>query len=402
MERFHLKNGLLVLFKKNDSNTVAVELMVKVGSNHEDNKFRGISHYLEHMLFEGTKKRPTSKDIASDIEKFGAEFNAYTTGDRTAYYVKIINKHFEIALDILSDMVLNSVFNAQKMQKEKKVILKEINMVIDDPRQHQWTIFQNALFEKHPAKYPTYGSIETVKSITRAQLMSYYQKHYTAGNMILSISGNVHDIRPLAQHYFGAICKGKHLVRKKVLEPRQETPKFFIEKRKTKNSYTVMGFKTAPRLDADSYVLDVIYAILGKGQSGWIFEEIRNKRGLAYQVGVVVEHEIDYGYFAVYCNLDKSKIAQAKGIIAEQFKNLQAISKNDLVDAKTYLEGNQAVQMEDNFHKADTLAFWETMGNVKLYLDYSKKIKSVTVGDIKKVAKKYFSDVYTFVSIEQE
>ena len=142
MRKYKLKNGISIIFEKNTSKSVAVEVMFKVGSNDENKKIAGISHFVEHMLFEGTKKRKNSKAIANEIETYGAELNAYTSENRTAYFIKIINKRFDNALDILSDMVTNSIFNSKMIEKEKKVIIKEINMVTDDPRQHQWILFQ--------------------------------------------------------------------------------------------------------------------------------------------------------------------------------------------------------------------------------------------------------------------
>ena len=222
MEKFALKNGITVVFEKNSSKSVAVEIMFKVGSNHENEKIFGISHYLEHMLFEGTKKRKNSKEISNEVEKYGGEFNAYTTGNRTAYYVKIINKKFELALDILSDMVRNSVFDEKIMEKEKRVILKEINMVTDDPRQHQWILFQKNLFVKHPAKNPTYGTAEAVKGISRNTLVDYYKKHYVPGNTIISVVGNVNNVKEKIGKYFSDLKSAKSEKIKNVNEPKQE------------------------------------------------------------------------------------------------------------------------------------------------------------------------------------
>src|SRR3989344_6893833 len=174
MKKYILRNGITLIHEKKSANSVAVEVMFKVGSNDETKKLAGISHFLEHMLFEGTKNRKDSREIANEIEKYGGDFNAYTTGDRTAFFIKIINKQFDIALDILSDMVKNPVFDAKIMEKEKLVVLKEINMVTDDSRLHQWILFEKSLFEKNPARNPTYGTAETVKAITRNQLVDYY------------------------------------------------------------------------------------------------------------------------------------------------------------------------------------------------------------------------------------
>ena len=402
MKKYRLKNGITVIFGKNSSKSVTVEVMFKFGSNFENKKTLGLAHFLEHMLFEGTKKRRDSREIANEIEKYGGEFNAYTTGDRTAFFIKIINKRFDIALDILSDMISNPVFDKNRIEKEKQVILKEINMINDEPRLYQWILFHKILFEKHPARNPTYGTIATVKSFDRKHIANYYFSHYIPNNMIVSIVGNVNNVKEKIERYFGDLKPREKIHRQKVKEPLQKKVKKFVEKKKTFNSYMVLGYKTVPRLHKESYVLDVISAILGRGQSGWIFDEIRNKRGLAYQVGVNDEKENDYGTFAIYTNLDKKNIDKAKEIIFQQFKRLEKISKKELQEAKTYIEGNYTLEMEDNFHYADNLAVWETIKDAKLAELYLKNIKKVNIDDVKRVARKYFNDKYTLVIIEQE
>mgnify|MGYP001558549697 CR=1 FL=1 len=402
MKKHILKNGITLIFEKTSSKSVAVEIMFKVGSNYENLKVAGISHFLEHMLFEGTKKRKTSREIANEIEKYGGDFNAYTTGDRTAFFIKIINKKFDNALDILSDIIKNPVFGEKIMEKEKQVILKEINMVNDDPRLFQWILFQQALFEKHPAANPTYGTAKTVKAITRKQLVDHYTTHYTPNNMIISIAGNVNSVRKKIERYFHELKQKKIITREKVNEPAQKRMKKVVRKKKTLNSYMVLGYKAVPRMHKDSYVFDVITAILGRGQSGWMFDEIRNKRGLAYQVGINNESEKDYGMFAVYTNLDKKNIGKAKEIIMQQFHKLRGVTKLDIDEAKTFIEGNHTLQMEDNFHCTDNFSFWDTIKDAKLANSYINNIKKVTAEDIKRIAAEYFTDKYTLVVVEQK
>ena len=402
MEKYRLGNGITLIFDKNSSKSVAVEVMLKVGSNYEAKKLAGMSHFLEHMLFEGTKNRKDSREIANEIERYGGEFNAYTTGDRTAFFIKIINKRFANALDILSDMVSNPVFNEKVIEKEKQVILKEINMVTDDSRLHQWILFQKTLFDQHPARNPTYGTIKAVKSFKRKQVMEYYKLHYLPNNIVISIVGNVENVKNEVKKYFGALKPGTSIRREKICEPPQTKTKIYIEKKQTLNSYMVLGYKSVPRTHKSSYVFDVISAILGRGQSGWMFDEIRNKRGLAYQVGINSEQESDYGMFAVYAGLDKKKIGDAKKIILQQFRRLESINKKELEEAKTYIEGNYTLQMEDNFNRADNLAVWETIKDAKLADSYLKNIGKVAISDVRDVANQYLNDRYTFVAIEQK
>ncbi|MBI4143306.1 insulinase family protein [Candidatus Woesearchaeota archaeon] len=401
MEKYRLQNGITLLFEKNSSKSVAVEVMFKFGSNFEDKKTLGLAHFLEHMLFEGTKNRKDSREIANEIEKYGGEFNAYTTGDRTAFFIKIINKKFDVALDILSDMVSNPIFDRKIIEKEKQVILKEINMITDDARIYQWILFQKTLFERHPAKNPTHGSVKTVKGFDRSHVADYYYSHYIPNNMVISIVGNVGNVKKKVEKYFGHLKPSKKIHRPMVVEPLQKKARRFIEKRKTLNSYMVLGYKTVSRLHEDSYVLDVIAAVLGRGQSGWIFDEIRNKRGLAYQVGVNDGNEIDYGTFAIYTSLDKNNIKEAKKIILRQFKRLQKISKKELEEAKNYIEGNHALETEDNFAKADDLAVWETIKDARLANRYLSEIKKVTLNDVKRAARRYLNNKYAMVVIEQ-
>jgi len=164
----------------------------------------------------------------------------------------------------------------------------------------------------------------------------------------------------------------------------------------------VLGYKSIPRTHKDSYVFDVIAAVLGRGQSGWIFNEIRNKRGLAYYLGVQNENESDYGFFAVFAGLDKKNIGTTKKIILQQFKKLNNINKTELNEAKTFIEGHHALNIEDNFHAADNLAFWETINSVSLADNYVKNIKKVKINDVKRVARKYLNNKYTLVIIEQK
>ena len=186
-----------------------------------------------------------------------------------------------------------------------------------------------------------------------------------------------------------------------IKEPRQKKPMIKIEKKKILSSYIVLGYKTPTRLQKESYVLDVIRAVLGRGQSGKLFNEIRAKRGLAYDVGVQHEPSTDYGFFAVYLGTDKKNISIAKKIILEEFSKLKNISEKDLKEAKDYLEGEFLMQNEDNFHMADKLAFWELIKDASLAKEYLKKVKKVKKEDIARVVNKYLNKNYTMAVIKQ-
>ena len=199
MREITLKNGLKVLYEQKERNAVVVQIMIKTGSNHEAKDERGISHFLEHILFEGTVKRPTNQEISNEIESIGGDFNAYTTNERTCFYIKVLNKHFHKATDILADIMLHSLFKEEHIAKEKNIVLKEIDMVNDEPSYYQWLLLQSNIFKNHPARHPTYGDRKIIKNLTRKKIMSYFHKHYVAGNMVISVVGNVKDWKEKVQ-----------------------------------------------------------------------------------------------------------------------------------------------------------------------------------------------------------
>lgn len=401
MKRYKLKNGLTLIYEKKPLMSTAIEVLVKVGSNYENKKVFGISHFLEHMLFEGTKKRKTSRTISNEIETLGGEMNAYTTTDRTAFFIRILNKHFDKALDVLSDIIQNSTFDNKFVEKERKVILKEIDMVNDQPRFLQWILFQKNLFKKNNARNPTYGTKKAVRRISRKDILSYYKKYYAPNNMIVSIVGNVSNVKGKVEKAFNNFKPRKVPQYKKVFEIENKQGKA-VFKKKLNNSYVILGYKTPSRLNKESFVLDLIHGILGRGQSGRIFDEIRNKRGLAYEVGVNHESSIDYGFFCVYLNTDFRNIDKIKKIILDEFEKLKKIDNNELNEAKSFIEGQYFMEGDDNFHLADKLAYWELIKDAGLAKEYVSRIKKITRNDIIKVVDKYLDNNYTLTVIQQE
>jgi predicted Zn-dependent peptidase len=391
MQKIKLKNGLTVIYKERDTDSVAVEVMVKVGSNNENSVERGVSHFLEHMVFEGTKKRKNSQEIANEIEKIGGELNAYTSKERTCFFVKVLKKHFDIALDVLADILQNPLFRGEDIEKEKKIVIKEIDLVNDEPRFYQWILFEKNLFDKHPTRFPTYGSKKVIEGLKRKNVSDYFNGFYSPDNMVVSIVGKVDDWKKKVKDKFVS-GKGKGVKELKVSELLAGKNKIKKEKKNITNTYLVLGYKTVPRCHEDSYVLDVIGGILGRGQSGWMFQEIRGKRGLAYEVGTQHVCEKDYGYFAVYLSTGRKNVELVKKLILEQLEKLKKIPSLELKEAKDYVEGAYLLEIEDNQRLADHLCFWEQVGGVKLIEEFVKKIKKVSVGDVRRVVNKYFNN----------
>lgn len=387
VKKYKLSNGMTIIEKKVPSKSVVLEVLIKVGSNNEQDGVRGISHFLEHMLFEGTKKRKDSTAIASVIEELGGSMNAYTSAEVTAYHIKVLFKHFDVALDVISDMVLHSTFPLQFIEKEKKVILKEIHMH-DDPRFYKWQLFAQTLFQKHPERFPTLGTVKDVSNMTQEKLISYYKHHYTPDNMTLVVVGNVDLVRKKIEKAFNQKYE-RHQRKELFSEPFFSKVRESFEKRPSKSTYTVLGFLACNRKNNDAFALDIIEAVLGRGQSGRAFETIRNKHGLAYEVGARQELGKDHGYIAVFASTDKKAVPLAKDLMLKVFR--EPVTKKEFDEAKTYIEGSYTLENENTEQHADELCYWSFIGDAKLANSYVSNIKKVSYADVLKVQKKYFS-----------
>jgi predicted Zn-dependent peptidase len=389
MQKAVLDNGLKVIYDKKASKIVVVQVMINVGSNCETPRERGISHFLEHILFEGTAKRPTNQLISNEIEKIGGEFNAYTSNERTSFYVIVLKKHFTKAIDILADILQNSLFKEEHIKREKKIVLKEIDMIYDESSYYQWIMLQKNLFKKHPAKYPAYGDRRVIKNLTREKIINFYEKFYSLNNMTISVIGNVPNWREEIARKFSS-PKRKLQKISVIKEPKKTKNVIKKEKRKIVNTYSIVAFPTVPRNHPDSYVLDVINGILGRGQSGKMFTEVRSKRGLAYEVGTQNINDVSFGYFAVYATINRKNVKLTKKIIMEELQKLKEITPEELQEAKDYVEGNYYLDLEDSQKVADQLLFWEQVEDAELLNSFVEKIKAVTISDVQKVVDKYF------------
>jgi predicted Zn-dependent peptidase len=398
MKEVVLPNGLKVIFVPKKTNSVVVQAMIKVGSNDELPSERGISHFLEHILFEGTKKRPNSLIISNEVERIGGNFNAYTTNERTCFYVKVLKKHFDLALDVLLDILQNSLFDKDHIKREKNIVLKEIEMVNDEPSFYQWVLLQKKIYKKHLSRFPTYGDPKVVKNLTRQKIIDFYEKYYVANNMTLLIVGDVKNWKKKVEQLF-VLKKGKIRKGQKVVEPAQKRSQVFKEKRDLINNRTIIAFKSVDRKHKDSFVLDVINSILGRGQSGRMFSEIRTKRGLAYEVSTQYICDKSYGYFAVYASVDKKNTNTVLRVALEEIQKLKKINKIDLSEAINFIEGCYLMEVEDNQKMADQLLMWDHICGTQGFKDYIKNIKKVSISDVRRVISKYFN-YHTMVVLE--
>ncbi|MEK6904994.1 MAG: pitrilysin family protein, partial [Nanoarchaeota archaeon] len=317
---------------------------------------------------------------------------------KTCFYSKVLKKHFSIAVDVLADILQNPLLREEDIKKEKNVVLKEITMIYDEPRYHQWILMQQNLFEKHPCKYPTYGDVRVIKSLNRKKVFDFFTKYYVPNNMVVSIVGDAPKWKKEIEKYF-VFKKGKVQKTTFPVEPILKKNKKVSLKKNIFNTHLVLGFKTVSRAHPDSYVLDVINGILGRGQSGKMFTEIRSKRGLGYDVGTQVLSDNSFGYFAAYAIIDKKNIALVTDLMLEEIRLLNNVTLEEVKEAQDFIEGDYLLEIEDTQKVADQILFWEQVKGADLMEEYLKKIKKVTVNDVKRVAEKYFKH-YTQVVLE--
>lgn len=388
-----LPNGLALILEKKKSNSVTIQVSVHMGSNFERSDQAGISHFVEHLIFEGTTTR-SAKEIATSIENTGGEFNAFTTNEYTAFHIRVPTQHKKLAIEILLDIVENSVFESKRVEKERKVILEELKLMRDEPTTEQWRFFLEQLFKDHPAARPIIGYEKTVKSITRRQLINFYRKYYVPKNMVISAVGDVS-----ARDFAGfKRLKGEEI--KHHLPPIPvNKARCANKKRLVQQTYYVRGWPVCGFDNPDRYALDVLCAVLNKGLSGRLIETLRNERGLAYTVGATYEPKSCYGVFALYITCTKKNLKQVKELMSKEIEQLENIPLCELEEAKSYLIGKNELEMEDPLERCDSLAESYFMKAPALDAHYAKKINKVSLADLERVRKKYLVQGATEVSI---
>ncbi len=391
MEQFILKNGLRVVLDRRPSNTTVTMLTVHVGSNNEGELNNGISHFIEHSVFNGTRRRK-ALDITNAIEALGGEINAATSPERTFFFTKTLPKHIPIALDILSDIAFCPTFEEAQLITEKQVVGEEIDFIYDDFNFYQWVVFQEQLF-KGPQRLPVYGSKENITRLSKKDVLGFHNRNYVPNNMVLTIAGSV----PLAarwmikKHFSDA--KPGELRSGRFKEPKQKKVEYSI-KLPTQSSYMVLGYQMPPRGHEGAIITDLICGILGRGQSGTLFNEIRNKLGLAYSVGAHHSLGTHYNFFGLYANLQEKNIPRVKKIFLDELKQLAKITEAQLEETKGYVEGDFFVGNDDNLSWATQISAWELAGDAKMYKDYLRRLRRMTLAEFKRGVKKYIHGNY--------
>ena len=391
------KNGLrVVTIPMKDNPTVTVLVLVGTGSDYEPKEINGISHFLEHMCFKGTTKRPTSKSISLELDGLGCQYNAFTDNEMTGYYAKGDAKNFKQIFDVVSDIYLNSTFPEKEMEKEKGVIIEEINMYEDMPVIHVQELFNKVLYGDQPTGRSILGTKENIYKMIRDNFVNYKKSHYVAMNTVIVVSGNISndEVYKEIDKYFKDIQSTSNGKKTKT-DDKQERPNILIEFKKTDQTHLVLGVRTYPLLDKRNTTVSLLGAVLGAGMSSRLFSKLREEMGVAYYVRANNETSLDHGAFQISAGVNNSRTEEVIKEIIKECKTLitQKVSDEELNKVKSFLIGNMKMSLESTDDVANFFGGQELMKKeIKTLEQKIKAIKEVTGNDIKNLAKNIFKN----------
>lgn len=394
-QKHTFKNGLrLVTVSMKNTQAVTILILVGTGSKYETKEINGISHFLEHMFFKGTKKRPNTLAIAETLDRVGGEYNAFTGKEHTGYWAKVDAKHLDLALDWVSDIFLNSKLNAEEIERERGVIIEEMNMYLDEPIKYIWDLWDKLLYGDQPAGWSIIGEKEIIRKIKRNQFINYL-KNYSAKNTVIVIAGNIKKesiLKSKTYNYFKSINEKNVNNKNKVIE-KQKQPNILLNYKKTDQTHLFLGVRGYDMFHLDKYVLDVLSVVLGGNMSSRLWIEIRERNGLAYYVGTGAQNYTDSGSLYTKAGLNNDKVEKAIEIILKNYKLIKdkKINQQEIRKAKDYIKGKAVLNMESSDEQAFFYADQELLENRILTLDkIFAKIEEVTADDIRRVARDIF------------
>lgn len=386
-----LKNGLTVLtYNMPYVNSVAINLIAKVGGRYEHESEEGISHFLEHMAFKGTKTR-TAKQIAEEFDEIGGHFNAYTGYEKTVYYTRVLTENCNKALEILADIIQNSVFSEEEIAKEYQVILQEIAHTQDSPDDLIYEKFYSTVFKDQPLGKPILGTAKSIAAFTKDHFLNFIDKHYNAGNLYLSIAGNVnHDkIVKESERLFSSIKQGE---RNKFLPAKYTGGHSFINK-ELEQTTLILGFEGTPYINLEAlYQTQLLAIIFGGGMSSRLFQHIREKLGLAYAVGSYNSPYFDSGIFTLYASTAHDKLELLNAELKSEIKRMtEVVTEEEITRAKTQLKSNLQMAQEKVAYKSEEIGKnYAVFGKYISPEDIMEIIMNIKADDIIKTASKIF------------
>jgi predicted Zn-dependent peptidase len=391
-----LDNGLRVITSTMPhSRSVCLAILIGAGSCYESEEEAGISHFAEHLFFKGTQRRPTSKEITQDIEGVGGIINGATDKELTIYWCKVAKPHFPVALDVLSDILLNSLFDSKEIEQERRIISEEINMNMDLPQQRVNMLIDELLWPEQPLGREVIGYRETVSSITREQILNYLARRYMPNNTVISIAGNIQHEEAAAQidSLFSKWAAGE-LMTGYITNDKQTEAKLRIEPKDIEQAHLCLAVHGFSRSHPQRFTIDLLNTVLGGGMSSRLFTEIREHRGLAYDIHSYTEHFLKSGSFAIYAGVDPQKIETAVAAILEEMSQIkQGITADELTRAKELSKGRLYLRFEDSQNVALWYGSQEILMRQILDIDdVISIVDAITIDELQGVAGEIITD----------
>lgn len=392
-----LSNGVTVItVPLKATKTVTVLVLIKTGSKNEVDKNRGVSHFLEHMFFKGTGKRPTSLDLSKTLDSVGGVYNAFTGKEYTGFWTKVDANHTDLALDVISDMLICSKFLQAEIDKERGTIIEEMNMYLDNPIMYAPTLFENLLYRGQPLGNDEIGTRKTIASMARKDFVDYYRKYYNGENIVVAVAGsfNEKNIKSNISKYFKPLNKRGSGKQANGYDE-QKKPGILINERKTDQTHICLGARGYDMDHKDRYAINLLSIILGGNMSSRLFISVRERLGLAYYISTSAESYKHVGYFVTQAGVSNEKCKLAIEIILREYKKLTAetIGDEELKKAKDYWKGRSMIALESSDSMANFVAMQELYsGKILTPEEKFAKIDEVTSGDIKRVANDIFTE----------
>lgn len=395
IEKAQIKNKLRVLTASMPAaKSATVLLLVGAGSRYETKKLNGIAHFAEHMFFKGTKKRPTAVEIASLIDGLGAEFNAFTSKEYTGFYIKAASNHLELVTEVLSDMLLNSKFDQEEINRERNVIGEELRMYLDTPMRYIGDVYEELLYGDQPLGWDTVGTLESLANINRQDFLDYNSKHYLGPNMLFVVGGDVAQEKglALAEKYFSALPDKPAPTFQKV-NFTQDKPALKLFYKDSEQAHLCLGVRAYPLGNPDRYKIGVMNAMLGSSMSSRLFIQLRERRGLAYYVRSGVEEYNDAGSLAAQAGVEPKNINEALKVILHEFGEMAGneVDAKELNKAKEYIKGRLILELEDSREVSTLFGLQELLERKTRTIDeIIGEVDKITSKDVQEVAKKLF------------
>ncbi|MGH2598073.1 MAG: M16 family metallopeptidase [Dehalococcoidia bacterium] len=393
-QRTTLANGLRVLTAPMPhTRSVAISFYVGAGSRYETEEISGLSHFLEHMLFKGTERRPTSQEISEAVDAVGGVLNAGTDRELTVYYAKVAAPHFPIALDLLVDMLRRSRMDAGEIEKERKVVIEELATVQDSPAQQADVLLDAIMWPDQPLGWDVAGTEESVNGLSRSAIVEYFRRQYVPNNVIVSVAGAVEPEQvveavaaqadgwqPGEPNQWSAALNG------------QRAPRVKTHYKRTEQAHISLAVRGVSNQDPDRYAVDLLSAILGEGMSCRLFMELRERRSLCYDIHSYTSHYLDTGAFSVYAGVEPTAVEEALGAILEQLAlTKQGIPEAELRKAKELTKGRLLLRMEDTRSVSGWVGVQELLtGEVRSVDDVVEQVEAVTTEDLWRLANALF------------